>query len=84
MEESNPSPSSRWVYICCSDLGEGNGTNRIARVTTSDPPLEVNNGLTDSGDIDNAPDRRREAEQWEFQPDDTPLPDELKATIEDA
>lgn len=39
---------------------------------------------SDLRDIDKASDRRREAEQWEFPPDDNPLPDTLQERIEDA
>ena len=58
--------------ICWSDLGEENGQNE-GRIKphhddkTHSPPIGLNNGLTDSGDIDKASDRRREAERWEFQ-----------------
>jgi len=81
--------SSSLGLICWSDLGEDKGhveTQIQPRPGAKTPssPLEVNNGLSDSGDIDRVSDRRIAAERWEFQPDDTPLPDELKATIEGA
>ena len=75
--------------ICWSNLGDGKGQDKSPIESQEDhnpssPSPEVNNGLTASGDIGKAPDRRMKAEQWEFQPDDTPLPDELKTTIEGA
>ena len=89
MEDSNVFSPPVGFNICCSDLREENPQNQTRIESqphdkTHSLPLEVNNGLTDSGDIDKASSRRMEAEQWKFQPDDTPLPDELKATIEDA
>ena len=88
MEESNTSSPPVGFTICWSYLGDENGQNE-SRIESQDdhntfPSPEVNNGLTASGDIDKASDRRMEAERWEFQPDDTPLPDGLKTTIEGA
>jgi len=88
-QDHNPSSPPVGFIICCSDLGDGEGQNE-SRIesqedhNSSSPLPEVNKSLTDLGDTARAPDRRMVAEQWEFQPDDTPLPDELKTTIEGA
>jgi len=88
-EDHNTSPPPVGFIICWSNLGEENARNESPIEPQEDHnpsslPLEVNNGLSDLGDTARAPNRRLEAEQWKFQPDDTPLPDELKTTVEEA
>jgi len=85
--EDSETPSSSLGLICCSDLREDNGRKQTPVEPQADhnppsSPPEVNNGLSDLVDIDKATDRRTEAERWVFQPDDTPLPDELRKNIE--
>ena len=67
--QDNESLSSSLGLICCSDLGIGNGQKESCIEPHEDqdpslPPIEVNNGLSDSEDINKATDRRMEAEQW--------------------
>jgi len=70
------------LIICCSDLGKEIGQKEqltgLPDIKTSPSPLG------DLAEVNNTDTRRMEAEKWIFEPDDTPLPEELTKLIEGA